>query len=49
MYPGAHAKTSPDKPAYIMAATGQVVTYRQLDQASNKPWSNSVKVSWNRS
>ncbi len=36
MYPGAHAKTSPDKPAYIMAATGQIVTYRQLDQASNR-------------
>jgi acyl-CoA synthetase (AMP-forming)/AMP-acid ligase II len=36
MYPGVHAKTDPDKPAYVMAATGQVVTYGQLDEASNR-------------
>ena len=26
MYPGAHAKTQPDHPAFIMAATGETVT-----------------------
>lgn len=36
MYPGAHAQTTPDKPAYVMAATGEVVTYRQLDERSNR-------------
>ncbi len=36
MYPGAHAQTTPDKPAYIMAATGEVVTYQQLDEASSR-------------
>jgi acyl-CoA synthetase (AMP-forming)/AMP-acid ligase II len=36
MYPGAHAQTTPDKPAYIMAGTGEVVTYKQLDEASNR-------------
>ncbi|HVT78648.1 MAG TPA: AMP-binding protein [Acidimicrobiales bacterium] len=36
MYPGAHAQTTPDKAAYIMASTGEVVTYKQLDEASNR-------------
>ncbi len=36
MYPAVHARTTPDKPAYIMAASGEVVTYRQLDDASNR-------------
>ena len=36
MYPGAHAKTTPDKPAYIMASTGDAVTYRELDERSNQ-------------
>ena len=36
MYPGAHAQTTPDKAAYIMASTGDVVTYKQLDEASNR-------------
>ncbi len=36
MYPGVHAKTDPDKPAYVMAATGQTVTYGQLDERSNR-------------
>src|SRR5687768_15416469 len=36
MYPGAHAETIPDKPAYIMAKTGQVVTYRELNDRSNQ-------------
>jgi len=30
------AKSAPDKPAYIMAGTGEVVTYRQLDQRTNQ-------------
>jgi long-chain acyl-CoA synthetase len=36
MYPGAHAQTTPDKAAYVMASTGEVVTYKQLDEASNR-------------
>src|ERR1700691_3787451 len=36
MHPGIHAKSNPDKAAYIMAATGKVVTYRELDEESNR-------------
>src|SRR5229473_1335527 len=36
MHPGIHAKSNPDKAAYIMAATGKVVTYRALDDESNR-------------
>ena len=36
MHPGIHAKNNPDKAAYIMAATGKVVTYRELDDESNR-------------
>ncbi|MCF6388714.1 acyl-CoA synthetase [Mycobacterium sp. MBM] len=35
MFPGAHAKTDPDKPAVIMAETGHELTYRDLDQRSS--------------
>lgn len=34
MYPGVHAATHPDKPAVIMADTGQVLTYQQLEERS---------------
>ena len=33
-YPGAHAATSPDKPAVVMAGTGEMVTYGELDERS---------------
>ena len=36
MHPGIHAKSNPDKAAYIMAATGKAVTYRELDDESNR-------------
>ncbi|HET7407078.1 MAG TPA: AMP-binding protein [Mycobacteriales bacterium] len=36
MYPGAHAVTHPDKPAVVMATTGETVTYRELDERSNR-------------
>jgi long-chain acyl-CoA synthetase len=36
MHPGIHAKSNPDKAAYIMAATGRAVTYRELDEESNR-------------
>ena len=36
MYPGEHARTRPDHPAVVMAATGATLTYRQLDEASNR-------------
>ena len=36
MWPGLHAKEHPDKPAYIMASSGLVVTNRELDEGSNR-------------
>jgi long-chain acyl-CoA synthetase len=36
MHPSVHAATQPDKPAFIMAASGETVTYRQLDERSNQ-------------
>ena len=36
MHPYIHAQGHPDKPAYIMAGSGETVTYRQLDQQSNR-------------
>jgi acyl-CoA synthetase (AMP-forming)/AMP-acid ligase II len=36
MYPGVHGKTIPEKPAVILAGSGEVVTYRQLDERSNQ-------------
>ena len=36
MHPGIHAKNTPNKPAYIMASTGEAVSYQQLDELSNQ-------------
>ena len=36
MHPHVHAQTTPDKPALICAATGEVLSYRQLDDRSNQ-------------
>ena len=36
MYPGTYAETTPDKPAAIMASTGEILTYKQLDDRSNQ-------------
>ena len=36
MHPYLHAQKHPEKPACIFAATGEVVTYRQLDERSNQ-------------
>jgi len=36
MYPGKFAELTPDKPAIIMAGSGEVVTYKQLDDRSNQ-------------
>src|SRR6185437_8280717 len=36
VYPGAIAQQTPDKAAYIMGATGEAVTYAQLDARSNQ-------------
>ncbi len=33
-HPSGHAARTPDKPAYIMGDTGEVVTYKQLDERS---------------
>lgn len=34
MYPGTHAQLTPDKPAIVMRATGQQVTYAELEDRS---------------
>lgn len=36
MHPGEIANNTPDKPAYIIAETGQTVTFRQLEDGSNQ-------------
>src|ERR1700724_3199201 len=36
MYPGTFARTSPERPAVIMGDSGQVVTYAELDERSNR-------------
>ena len=36
MWPGPHAARTPDKPAIVMAESGEVVTYAALDAASNR-------------
>lgn len=36
MHPYVHAAKTPDKPAYIMGGSGEVVTYRQLNDRSNQ-------------
>ncbi|WP_169946140.1 acyl-CoA synthetase [Microbispora sp. H11081] len=36
MHPGAIAAVTPDKPAVIMAGSGRVVTFRELDEESNR-------------
>ncbi len=35
-HPTHHAATNPDKPAYIMANSGKVITYRELEERSNQ-------------
>lgn len=36
MYPGKFAETTPDKPALIMAGSGETMTYRELNDRSNQ-------------
>src|SRR5882757_87975 len=36
MHPYIHAKTNPNKPAIVMASTGEIVTYGELDRRSNQ-------------
>ena len=36
MFPGVFAKSTPDKPAVVRAATGEQLTYRQLDENSTR-------------
>jgi fatty-acyl-CoA synthase len=35
-FPDAHAQANPDKPAYVMARTGETVTYGQLTERSRR-------------
>jgi long-chain acyl-CoA synthetase len=36
MHPSVHAKTQPEKAAFIMASSGETVTYAQLEERSNQ-------------
>src|SRR3990172_5822688 len=36
MHPGVHAAKTPDKVAYHMAESGRSVTYRELEEGSNR-------------
>ncbi len=36
MYPGDHAETTPDKPAVVMGASGEVVTYGEINARANR-------------
>src|ERR1700749_4249910 len=36
MYTGKHARLRPLQPAFIMASTGEAVTYRELEARSNR-------------
>ena len=36
MFPGSHLATQPDKPALIMAGSGEVQTFAELDAAANR-------------
>jgi len=36
MYPGQYAQTRKDQPAYIMASSGEVVTYGEMEARSNR-------------
>ena len=36
MYPGTFARTAPDRPAVVMAGSGEVLTYAELDRRSNQ-------------
>src|SRR5579883_1281217 len=36
MYPGSHAKARPQQPAFIMAQSGEAVTYAELERRTNR-------------
>ena len=36
MYPGKYAQQHPDRPAFIMANTGEAVSYREFEARSNR-------------
>ncbi|MBX9990526.1 AMP-binding protein [Phreatobacter oligotrophus] len=36
MYPGHHAKAHPDRAAFIMAGSGETVSYRQFEERANR-------------
>ncbi len=36
MYPGVHAKNHPDKPCFVMASTGETVSFGQFEERANR-------------
>jgi acyl-CoA synthetase (AMP-forming)/AMP-acid ligase II len=43
-HPSYHATTTPDKPAYVIAETGETLTYAELDRRSNQGAQVFVKL-----
>ena len=48
MLPRNHAAKNPDKPAYIMARSGEVVTWRDFDQRLNRCASSYFRYNYLR-
>ena len=36
MHPSVHARTNPEKPAIVMAASGETISFGELDRRSNQ-------------
>ena len=36
MHPSVHARANPEKPAIVMAASGETISYGELDRRSNQ-------------
>ena len=47
MYPGLQAKIRPQQPAFIMAKTGETVTYAELEQRTNR-LAHFLRGEWSR-
>ena len=43
MHPSHHAKSHPDRAAYVMGSSGETVTYGQLEARSNQGRTSSAR------
>lgn len=46
MHPSVHAASTPDKPAIIVAETGESISYAELDAASNRAAQLFARTDW---